>query len=186
MMIVAVVTVITAMPAVLTGGDGAPPPAGSFVGLMELIELEEDVTVVYGSDQVVKGRAVAVSVSGLDVVADGVRLELKESDVLSILQRRRDPLWNGGLAGFVAGAAPWVGLWSLGGGTGGDTEADVGAAIVTGLFGVAGLLVGVILDARKVATHEIYRAPDVSAKGRLSLGLVVTGGRRGAALSVSW
>lgn len=182
-----VVTVITAMLAAPAGVVvGVPQPAGSFHGLMDLIELEEDVTVVYGSDQVVKGRALAVSVSGLDLMADGVRLELKESDVLSIVQRRPDPLWNGGLAGFVAGTAPWVGLWILGGGTGGGTAADVGAALFTGLSGVAGLLVGVTLDARKAETHEIYRAPGVSAKRRLPLAPVLTGDRGGIVLSVSW
>ena len=61
-----VVAVITALVAVLAGAVvGAPQPAGSFHGLMDLIELEEDVTVVYGSDQVVKGGALAVSVSGM-------------------------------------------------------------------------------------------------------------------------
>ena len=51
---------------------------------------------------------------------------------------------------------------------------------------MAGLLVGVTLDARKVETHEIYRALGVSTTRRLSLAPVLTGDRRGTALSVSW
>ena len=87
--------------AVLPTAAGAQP-FDSFPGLMNLIELQEDVEVIY-ADRIVRGRAVAISPSTLTVLAAGARLELDADLVHRVRQRWDDPSSDGGLKGFAVG-----------------------------------------------------------------------------------
>lgn len=166
--------------AVLPTAAGAQP-SDSFPGLMNLIELQEDVEVVY-ADQIVRGRAVAISPSSLTVLAAGARLELDADLVHRVRQRWDDSSRDGGLKGFGVGAASYVVLYMLERhweGEGFD-QPIVGA----GIFAMGGFLIGSIIDARRKETRVIYRAP--AGRPRATVSPLLSKGRAGAALSITW
>ena len=156
-------------------------PSDSFEGLMNLIELQEDVQVVY-ADRIVRGRAVAVSPSSLTVLAAGARLELDADLVHRVRQRWDDPSSDGGLKGAAVGAAAYAVLHMLESqyeGEGFDRPL-VGA----GIFGMGGFLIGSAFDAWWKGTRVIYRAP--AGRPRATVSPLLSDERTGAALSIAW
>ena len=109
-----------------------------------------------------------------------LRGRVRAANARPAARRRTAPHTGRGAASRPPGRGQEHGTARLAGGR--PAAVDLGGG--TG-EGVAALLVGV-LDARKVETQEIYRAPGVSAKRRLCLAAVLSGDRGGPALSVSW
>ena len=156
-------------------------PSDSFQGLMNLIELQEDVQVIC-ADRIVRGRAVAISPSSLTVLAAGARLELDADLVHRVRQRWDDSSSDGGLKGFAVGAAAYVVLYMLERhheGEGFD-QPLVGA----GILGMGGFLIGSAIDARTKETRVIYRAP--AGRPRATVSPLLSDERTGAALSIAW
>jgi hypothetical protein len=88
-------------------------------------------------------------------------LALLERDVNNIVVKRFDPLWNGMLTGFVAGAAP-VALIGLGASASAGEVAGVAAG-----YGGIGLITGLLIDILNKKHETIY----VHTQGRGSSGL---------------
>ena len=156
-------------------------PADSFPDLMNRIQIQEDVEVIYeGLGQIVQGRAVAISPSSLTVMADGAPLELDAERVLRVRQRWEDPTGDGGLKGLAVGAAAYATWYLL-------EQNYLGQGISTlplVIFGAGGYLIGVSIDAGKRANHIIYRAP--ARRPRATVSPLLSKERAGAALSISW
>ena len=156
-------------------------PTDSFQGLMNLIELQEDVQVIY-ADRIVRGRAVAISPSSLTVLAAGARLELDADLVHRVRQRWDDPSSDGGLKGAAIGAASYAVLHMLESqyeGEGFDRP-FAGA----GIFGMGGFAIGSLIDAGTKETRVIYRAP--AGRPRATVSPLLSDERTGAALSIAW
>ena len=166
--------------AILPTGAGAQP-ADSFPGLMDLIELQEDVEVIYaGRDQIVRGRAVAISPSSLTVLAGGAPLELDAERVLRVRQRWEDPTGDGGLKGLAVGAGAYA-AWFL------AERYYLGQGVSTAplvIFGLGGYLIGISIDAGRRENRDIYRAP--ARRPRAAISPVLSKERTGAALSITW
>ena len=172
--------------AVLPTAAGAQP-SDSFPGLMDLIELQEDVTVTYGVGQVVRGRAVAISPSSLTVLAAGAPLKLDAELVQRVRQRWDDPTRDGGLKGFALGSVPLVVLYLTGWNSEGETPGAMslaGLGLAAGALGTAGLLIGASIDAGKKEIRDIYRAP--AKRPRVAVAPLLSKERAGGALSISW
>ena len=162
-------------------------PADSFPGLMGLIELQEDVTVTYGADQIAQGRAVAISPSSLTVLAGGAPLELDADRVLRVRQRWDDPAGDGGLKGFAVGAVPLVVLYLKGMQQEGEKPGAMslaGLGLAAGALGTAGFLIGTGIDAGKKDMRDIYRVP--ARRPRAAVSPLLFNERAGAALSFMW
>ena len=168
--------------AILPTGAGAQP-SDSFPGLMDLIELQEDVEVIYaGRGQIVRGRAVAISPSSLTVLAAGAPLELDAERVLRVRQRWQDPTRDGGLKGFAVGVGAYAVLYMLEWyweGEGLPTPALGG-----GMLGLGGYLIGISIDAGRRENRVIYRAP--ARRPRAAVSPLLSKERAGAALSITW
>lgn len=166
--------------AILPTTAGAQP-ADSFLGLMGLIELQEDVDVIYaGRNQVVQGRAVAVSPSSLTVLTDGAPLELDAERVLRVRQRWEDPTRDGGLKGFAVGAAAYATWYLLEWNYLGQGVSTLPLVI----FGAGGYLIGAGIDAGRRENRIIYRAP--ARRPRATVAPLLSKERAGAALSITW
>ena len=168
--------------AILPTGAGAQP-SDSFPGLMDLIELQEDVEVIYaGRGQIVRGRAVAISPSSLTVLAAGAPLELDAERVLRVRQRWQDPTRDGGLKGFAVGVgayAVWYVLeWYW------EGEGFSSPVLGGGILGLGGYLIGISIDAGRRENRVIYRAP--ARRPRAAVTPFLSKERAGAALSISW
>ena len=168
--------------AVLPTSAGAQP-ADSFPDLMDRIELRKDVEVIYaGRDEIVRGRAVAVSPSSLIVLAGGAPLELDAERVLRVRQRWQDPTRDGGLKGFAVGVGAYAVLYML-------ERYWEGEGLSTpfvggGIFGLGGYLIGITIDAGKRENRAIYRAP--ARRPRAAVSPLLSKERAGAALSITW
>ena len=168
--------------AVLPTAAGAQP-ADSFPDLIDRIQIQEDVEVIYeGMGQVVQGRAVAVSPSSLTVLAGGAPLELDAERVLRIRQRWNDPTRDGGLKGFAVGVAAYAALYML-------ERYWEGEGLPTpvlggGLLGLGGYLIGISIDAGRRENRVIYRAP--ARRPRAAVAPLLSKDRAGAALSITW
>ena len=156
-------------------------PSDSFQGLMNLIELQEDVQVIY-ADRIVRGRAVAISPSWLTVLAAGAPLELDADLVHRVRQRWNDPWSDGGLKGFAVGAAAYFVLHILESHYEGEGVAQ--PLVVVGIFGMGGFLIGSVFDAWWKGTRVIYRAP--AGRPRAKVSPLLSKERAGAALSIAW
>ena len=155
-------------------------PAHSFRELAELIELGRGVVVITAPDgDVLTGQLVDISPVSLSVYAGGRRIELDETRVRRVRQRWNDPNSDGAALGFLAGVAPPLVLYAMS--TGGEEVG--GLLILTGLTGVAGALVGAVLDGRRTGRmRDLY----VRESRRVAISPLVSKSRTGAALSISW
>ena len=166
--------------AVLPTAAGAQP-ADSFPGLIDRIQLQEDVEVIYaGRDQIVRGRAVAISPSSLTVLAGGAPLELDAERVLRVRQRWQDPTGDGGLKGLAVGAGAFA-AWYL------AEQYYSGQGVSTSAFallGLGGYLIGISIDAGRRENRDIYRAP--ARRPRAAVSPLLSKERAGTALSISW
>ena len=161
-------------------------PSDSFPGLMNLIELQEDVQVIY-ADQIVRGRAVAISPSSLTVLVGGAPLELDADLVQRVRQRWEDPTRDGGLKGFAFGSVPLVVLYLKGiehEGEEPDALSLAGLGLVAGALGTAGFVIGAGIDAKKTDIRNIYRAP--AGRPRTTFSPLLSKKRAGTTLSITW
>ena len=154
-------------------------PADSFPDLMDRIQIQENVEVIYeGLGQIVQGCAVAISLSSLTMLTGDAPLELDAERVLRVRQRWEDPTGDGGLKGLAVGAAAyatWYLLEHLGQGV---------STLPLVIFGAGGYLIGVGIDAGRMASRVIYRAP--ARRPRATIAPLLSKERAGAALSISW
>ena len=166
--------------AILPTGAGAQP-SDSFPGLMDRIDLQEDVEIIYaGRDQIVRGRAVAISPSSLTVLAGDAPLELDAERVLRVRQRWEDPTRDGGLKGFAVGAGAYT-AWFL------AERYYLGQGVSTAplaIFGLGGYLIGISIDAGRRENRDIYRAP--ARRPRAAVAPLLSKERAGAAFSITW
>ena len=159
----------------------AAQPADSFPDLVDRIEIQEDVEVIYaGLNRVVQGRAVAVSPSSLTVLAGGAPIELDAERVLRVRQRWEDPTRDGGLKGFAVGAAAYATWYLLEWNYLGQGVSTLPLVI----FGAGGYLIGASIDAGRRENRIIYRAP--ARRPRAVVAPLLSKDRAGAALSITW
>ena len=159
----------------------AAQPADSFPGLVDRIEIQEEVEVIYaGLDRVVRGRAVAVSPSSLTVLAGDASLELEAERVLRVRQRWEDSTRDGGLKGLAVGAAAYATWYLLEWNYLGQGVSTLPLVI----FGAGGYLIGASIDAGRRENRIIYRAP--ARRPRAVVSPLLSKERAGAALSITW
>jgi hypothetical protein len=79
--------------------------AGSFEQLRVLVKPGDTVTVTDAAGKGTKGKIAELSASTLALLAGDTRVELRESDVMTVEQLRTDSLANGAILGVAIGAA---------------------------------------------------------------------------------
>jgi hypothetical protein len=154
--------------------------ARSFDQVGELIGIGDRLIVTDVSGGEVSGRVSAVSPTRLELtVGDAIRT-LGEKDVLSIRQRRGDPIGNGAKIGFGVGAG--VGALfgaALAGGLDFDGGSAAGAIITFSLInGGMGALTGACVDAL-VRGEQIIYSRQTGRSVTLGVAPLSSPGRRG-------
>lgn len=91
--------------AALTQTAAAQGVAGSFEQLQVLVKPGDTVTVTDATGRETRGKIAELTGSTLALLAGGTRLELRESDVMTIKQLYSDSLADGAIWGAVGGAA---------------------------------------------------------------------------------
>jgi hypothetical protein len=135
--------------------------AGSFEQLQIIVRPGDSVTVTDATGRETTGKIASLSSSTLALLADGARLDLSESDVSTIKQRRDDSLANGALIGLATGAALASVLVIAVAAE--DEDVDAGsAALIIGLYGAIGTGIGVGVDALIRGRQVIYQRPSTS------------------------
>jgi hypothetical protein len=153
--------------------------ARTFEQLEVLVRPGDKVSVTDASGTEVTGRIVNLSTSAITLTLSGrEQREWAEHEVTRIRQRRGDSLGNGAVLGLAIGgglsAAMVAAYWEPG-----DNAGE--AAVVIAIYAGIGAAIGTGVDAMIVRKTLIYQ-PRTTA--RLSVGPLVSQGRRGAA--VSW
>ena len=99
------------------------------------------------------------SPSTLALLSTGTRLELRESDVMTIKQLRTDSLANGAIYGAAGGAAFVAAMWVIFS-EDSDEWTGLDVAVALGIYAGIGTGIGVGIDALIRKKHVIYqRAP---------------------------
>jgi len=123
--------------------------------LGRLVQPGESIVVTDAKGVTTKGRLARLSASSLEMRVNGddasPSLRFAEADVNNVVVRRSDPIWNGPLIGFLAGAIPGL-LIELAGRT--QYEKFSGGAAV-GLGGT-GLLSGLLIDVLNRDTEIVF------------------------------
>jgi hypothetical protein len=164
------------------GSSYAQEVASSFEQLRVLVRAGDTISVRDSTGTETTGRIRSLSSSSLLLIASsGTQRELKEADVTTILQRRSDPLANGALWGLVVGlAAGGIGAAAMCA----DGPCDGSVALVVPYVGGLAAAIGTGVDAMIIGRKVIYERRPGSA--RFGVRPLLVGGRRGAALSISF
>jgi hypothetical protein len=138
--------------------------ATTFEELRQIVRIDESISVTDSEGATHKGRLASLSASSLEL-RQGSRpwTTFTERDVNNVATVRPDPLWNGIVIGFAAGAVPVA----LVGAAASAPPSDV-AAVAAG-YGTIGLLTGVLIDVLNKQTIPIYIHPAQSRASRIRL-----------------
>lgn len=168
---------------VLPSPSSAQRTATTFDQLGVLIEAGDKITVRDANGAETTGRLDSLSAHSLTIVSAGKHREWADTQVSRVFQRRQDSLLNGALWGAAAGGGTFGVLAAIFC-SGGDCEGDPTVAGVFALYTGLGAAAGVGIDALITRRHVIFERPSHSAA--LSFSPILSGGRRGVALSLSY
>ena len=172
-----VITLVCALVVPITAGA---QPVDTFTDLEALLERGADVAVTYGRQQQIRGRVQGLSPTSLTLVSEGRLLELDAAGITRIRQRWHDPTRDGALKGLAWGVVPLGAVYFKHMSFEGEFT-GAGLLAVLGLGGLAGYMLGELVDARTTEMRDVYRVPRAEVAPLLS-----RDGLRGAALSISW
>ena len=166
----------------LAGRAGAQELASSFEQLAVLVKPGDKITVLEATGTETAGRLQTLSRDMLMLATPAGPRRLAEADVLTISQRRGDPVLNGAIIGAVAGAAYFATMLAIfahddGGGVIVPTV-FIGGMTIAGMGAAAGAGIDALITRRQV----IYQQS--GGRTRVSLSPVFGHGRRGAAVTV--
>jgi hypothetical protein len=169
----------------MTGTIAARPSeaqgiSNSFTELRLLVRPGDTVTIIDATGKQTTARILDLSFTSLVLQVQGVRQEVLEAEVTTILQRRQDSLGNGALWGLsIGGAVGVVAVLAL---TDAYSEGGGALALAAGLvYAGLGAGVGVGMDAMVTKRQVIYQRP---GSARLSIAPIL--GRDRAGARVSW
>jgi hypothetical protein len=147
--------------AILPASASAQGIAKTLDELRLLTRPGDTVTVADGSGTEVSGRITTMSPASLVVQVNGATREWKESEIVTIRQRRGDSLANGAWWGLGIGA----GLIGIAIAVEGVEDGDAGyAAGAVAVYGGLGAAVGVGIDALITRKYVIFERPATSAR----------------------
>jgi hypothetical protein len=157
---------------------GAQGIASNFTELRLLVRPGDRITVT-GSNGAITGTLARLSSSVLVLDAGRQTVELRESDVTAIRQRRSDSLQNGALIGLGVGAGLFLAAVA------GADDLDLSGWAAIGALECAGLGAGIGagVDALITRRQVIYERAS-GQEARVSVSLVATPGRRGVRASI--
>ena len=147
------VTLVRPLPPPQEVGPGV---ARSVEQLQLLVQPGDRVAVVDTGGTQVTGRIAEMMPSLLSLLDGGNRRDFREGDVMTIRQRRGDPLGNGALAGLGVGASMGAVGMLLACTTIDCSGSWAAVPIVIGLYGAMGAGVGVAIDAAVRHEQVIY------------------------------
>ena len=153
--------------------------ASSFEQLVLLVKSGDRVTVTDSIGRTRTGQVIDLSPSALALLIDGKRYRYREAQVHTVRQWQPDPLRQGALIGFAAGAATALALFFPHGDWSGS-----GKAVFLGLFAGAGMGIGAGVDAMIPTRQVVFRSP--TAARRLTVSPVLTSNRKGLAVSIGF
>jgi hypothetical protein len=163
-------------------------PATSFADLPIRLVAGEALIVTNSSGEIVKGRLVQASGTGLVLRGRAGNLQLAASDVQRI-ERPRDTLWNGVLIGAAVGFGAGALLAAIddcsGPGIGpcfSDTE---GVFYVGGVMGLMGSGIGAAVDAM-VRRERVVFVGAQSGSTRATITPLLSWGRAGLQMQMWW
>jgi len=135
--------------------------AGSFEQVQVLVKPGDVVTVTDAAGKVTKGKIAELSGSTLALLAGDTRLEMRESDVMTIKQLYTDSLADGAIWGAVGGAA-YVAAMAVVFSEDSDEWTFSDVAVVLGIYAGIGTGIGVGIDALIRKKHVIYQQPPIT------------------------
>ncbi len=151
--------------------------ATTFDDLRRIARIDESVLVTDSAGATHEGRLASLSASSLQLrQGSGPWTAFTERDVNNVAAVRRDPLWNGIVIGFAAGATPVA----LVGGAASARGSEV-AAVAAG-YGTIGLLTGLLIDVVNKESITLYVHPQQSRPSRVLLAPLYSPGRLGLQL----
>jgi hypothetical protein len=169
---------------------GPSPVSAQQVSSFEQLQLlvkPGDKIEVFGTDGLSKkGRIESLTPTTLRLSIKGGIRDYAQKDALLIKQKRSDSLANGAIIGGVAGGGIGGGViaaYCSGGYCSGDTEAIVAGTLIYAGIGVA---IGVGVDALFKHRQTIYKLPEQTALKSIRVAPLLTDGRKGAMLRVSF
>jgi hypothetical protein len=169
----------------MTVNAAAQGIAGSFQELRLLVGPGDTVTLVDPTGQKVSGKITDLSASSLAMMVDGRPREWRETDVVTITQRRGDSLGNGALIGLGVGAAlAGIGSAVYAANTVGDTGGGEVAAVIA-IYGGIGAGIGTGVDAL-IAKPRLIFDRRAGAGVSLTIAPEIGRARAGARLSVAF
>jgi hypothetical protein len=173
--------------AVFVGLVLAGPPANgqdvatTFDELRRIVRIDESVLVTDSTGATHKGQLASLSASSLQLrQGSGPWTAFTERDINNVAAVHHDPLWNGMLIGFAAGATPVA----LVGGAAGAPAAEL-AAVAAG-YGTIGLLTGLLIDIVNKESITLYVHPPQSRPSRVLLTPLYSPGRLGFQLVATY
>jgi hypothetical protein len=178
-----------AVAGVVIGIWGAMPAAAqqvsSFEQLQLLVKPGDTIIVTDSAGTTTKGKIESLTRESLRLSANKIVREFAQKDARLIRQWKGDSLGNGAAIGAVVGAG--LGLLSLVGcrEAGGGCNAATGASMIA-VMGALGTGVGVGIDALVISRHTIYKSPGTAALDRFQVKPLISGDKKGAALSFSF
>jgi hypothetical protein len=156
--------------------------AESFQELQLLVKPGDKISVTNMQGVITQGKIEGISASKLSLKTKSSILELSESDVSRIRQKRGDSLKNGAIIGTaIGGGFALLGIFSCNGvceGSAGDLVG--GGLIVTGL----GTTVGIGIDALVKHQELIYIGRSRVSVNLKSVRPIVTPARKGVSMSL--
>jgi hypothetical protein len=163
----------------------AQAPAQSLAELQLKVRIGEKVQVIDRSGNKTEGRFDGVSGSSLALIARGSRREFLETQIREVTRQRPESKWDGTLIGLGAGAL--AGFISVKTHCRNASERDdclaVGYTFLVPIFAGAGAGTGALIDLA-IKRHDTIFAPAVASSYRLRVSPLLTGQRKGVAVSI--
>jgi hypothetical protein len=150
--------------------------------LQVLVKPGDTVTVTDAAGKETKGKVAELSGSTLALLAGDTRLELRESDVLTIKQLHTDSLANGAILGAAGGAA-FVAAMGVIFSEDSDEWTASDVAVALGIYAGIGTGIGVGIDALIRKKHVIYQHPPTSGV-QVGIAPWLTSQRKGVQVTV--
>jgi hypothetical protein len=163
----------------------AAQQVSSFEQLQLLVKPGDTILVTDGAGATTKGKIESLTPESLRLSVKKTVREFSRGDTRLIRQWRQDSLGNGALIGAVSGAGFGVFMAIMCGiGEGGCGNGT--SALLIGMFTGAGTGVGVGVDALIISRHTLYKSPGTAGLDRFRVKPLISGDRKGAAVSFSF
>ena len=158
-------------------------PADTLKGLVSRVRLYDHVQIVDKNGEIIKGEVDEISETFIRLHVPGKLREFPESQIREILLKRPKPKVRRALIGAAIGAVAGVSVALVAFDPRGEEYSPEVASLGI-LFGLGGIGVAELMPANKHDT--VFRAPPAAAGLRVNLSPLVSGKRKGAALSFSF